>query len=242
VGKTTLAANLAAALTQLGQDVIVVDGNLTTPDLGFHLGMQLSPHSLHDVLKRRSRLRDAIYSHPLGFRVIPGSLKMADLEGLDMTALPEVTLNLLGRADIVILDCASGLEEGARSAIDAADEILLITNPNLPAVTETLKTLKLASREGKKILGVVVNRVGGDGGLSEGEIEDILEIPIIGEIPEDVSIQQSIAAKRPVVDFKPNSPAACKIMELAGKLCGKSVTRRRARRGLLAKLISWFKR
>ena len=40
VGKTTSAVNLGAAMNLLGEDIIIVDANLTTPNIGLHLGTQ----------------------------------------------------------------------------------------------------------------------------------------------------------------------------------------------------------
>lgn len=222
VGKTTLTSNLATALTELGEDVIVVDGNLTTPHLGIHLGMHLVPKTLHDVLGGRTRLRDVIYPHPLGFKVIPGSMSVKDLRLVKDPALPEVIMNLLGRADFVILDCAAGLGKEALSGINAAEEIMLITNPDLPSVTDALKTIKVAERYNNTVVGVIVNRVNGEGNeLGKDEIENMLEVPVLGEIPEDKNVIKAIAKKRPVVDYKPNSPASVEIKKIACKLCGK---------------------
>lgn len=227
VGKTTLSANLAVALTELGEDVIAVDGNLSTPDLGLHLGVSLAPATIHDVLKKRKGLRSAIYPHPLGFRIIPGSLRFSDREGVDFKALPEVTLNLLGRADFVILDTSASLGYNTEAAIEAASEVILITNPNLPSAIETLKTLKLVNKHDKKVLGVVINRVGGEGELTREEIEDLLEVPVIAEIPEDEHVQKSVRKGRPVVASYPSVPASREIMQLARELCGKPKPRKK---------------
>src|SRR4030042_6303031 len=113
VGKTTLTSNLAAALTDFGQKVTVIDGNLTTPNLGLHLGLHLPKKTLHDVLRGDTRLKDAIYPHTYGFDVIPASLGINDLKGVDVTRLPEVTFSLLGRSDYVIIDSAAGLGKEA---------------------------------------------------------------------------------------------------------------------------------
>ena len=56
VGKTTFVANLGVALAELGKDVIAVDTNLTTPNLGLHLGVPLYPTTLHDVLKGKASM------------------------------------------------------------------------------------------------------------------------------------------------------------------------------------------
>ena len=54
VGKTFLTSNLAIALTELGKDVIAIDSNLTTPNLGIHLGIPLYPVTLQDVIKTKA--------------------------------------------------------------------------------------------------------------------------------------------------------------------------------------------
>ena len=143
VGKTTLTSNLAAALTYFGQNVIALDGNLTTPNLGLHTGMYLTPHSLHDVLKGETRLKDVIYPHAYGFKVIPSSIGLNDLRGVDVTRLPEVTFSLLGKADYVIMDCAAGLGREALSALSASNETIIVTNPDVPSVTDALKIIKI---------------------------------------------------------------------------------------------------
>ncbi len=52
VGKTTSALNIGAALTDFGRDVIVVDANLSKPNIGLHLGRNILGSSFNDALKR----------------------------------------------------------------------------------------------------------------------------------------------------------------------------------------------
>ena len=222
VGKTTLSSNLAAALTDFGENVIVMDANLTTPNLGLHLGMHLTPNTLHNVLKGESRLKDAIYPHPYGFKVIPASLGLKDLEGVDVGRLTEISLNLIGKADYVIMDCAAGLGREAISALSASDEVIIVTNPDLPSVTDALKVLSIAKKTNVKIIGVVINRVRGNlFELDRDEIENMLKVQVISEIPEDPNVALSVAAKKPLIGFLPNSPAAVEITKLAARLSGR---------------------
>jgi septum site-determining protein MinD len=244
VGKTSLVSNLSAALNDLGHDVVAVDANLTTPNLGLHLGMHLAPKTLHDVLKGKSRLKDAIYPHASGFKVVPGSMALEDLRGVDAGKLPEVALNLMGNADFVIFDSAAGLGREAVSTISAADEILIITNPDLPSVTDALKTVKIAEDLHKKIVGVTVNRRSGKWHeLTKGEIEEMCGYPVIAEIPEDKSVMKAIAAKHPAVYLYPNSPASQEIRRLAHTLTATPFTEKRQLRfGFLERLVGWMSR
>lgn len=225
VGKTTLTSNLAAALTDYGQKVIAIDGNLTTPNLGIHLGMHLPKTTLHDVLRGTSRLKDAIYPHAYGFQVIPASLGLNDLRGVDVSRLPEITFSLLGQADYVIIDSAAGLGREALSSLSASDETIIITNPDLPSVTDALKVVKLAQDSKIKILGVVVNKVKREEyEMTKEQIEDLLGVPVVAEIPEDRNVPESICLKQPLVGHKPESPAAIEIKKLAAALAGREYT------------------
>lgn len=244
IGKTILVSNLSTALTELGYDVIAIDANLTTPNLGLHLGMHLAPKTLHDVLKRKTKLKNTIYPHTLGFKLIPASMSVGDLTGVDVGRLQEVTLNLLGKADFIILDCAAGLGREAVSAIKAADEILIITNPDLPSVADALKTAKLTESLNKKIIGVVVNRVKKKKHeLTKEEIEDMIGVPVLAGIPEDINVIKSIVSKNPLVNYDPYSPASIEIKRLAYRLIGKPFKpeKRRTFR-ILERLVNWMTR
>ncbi len=241
VGKTTTTINLAAALAQVGHDVIAVDANLTTPHMGLQTGLHLVPSTLHDVLRGTSRVQNALYPHTLGFRIMPGSLGIKDLEGVDIGRLPELTDNLNGKADYVLLDCAPALGREAISALDAVDEIILIANPDLPSITDVMKTAKVAQDMDKNILGIVVNRVRGRSHeLSKDHIEDILGLPVISEIPEDRNIARSIAEKMPIIGHAPSSPASVEFRRLAHTIAGKEFNYTPRNLTILERMVGWL--
>lgn len=242
VGKTMLTSNLAYALTELGEDVIAIDANMTTPNLGLHFGMHLAPKTLHDVLKGKAKLEKAIYHHPFGFKFIPASISVNALTGVDAGKLPNVTFNLTGKADYILVDCAAGLGREAVSAIDAVDEILLITNPDLPSVADALKTAAIAKRMRKNIIGVVVNRrKRKEHELSLKEIRDVLELPVISQIPEDKLVAESIAAKQPIIEYAPDSGAAIEITRLAHKMTGRKFRYKKpVNLRILERLVGWM--
>jgi len=222
VGKTTTTANLAAALVRYNKDVTAVDGNLTTPNLSIHLGCALYPVTLHDVLAGRASMDQAIYRHPAGFRVVPASLSVGDI-GIDPSQLSAAIRELVSRRGLIIVDGAAGLGREARAAMDCADGLLIVTNPDLPAVTDALKAIKLAQMEHKSVLGVVVNRAGAHRSeMPADEIADMLEAPVLSTVSEDRNIPASIAAKVPIVLWKPRSKSARSFRKLAATLVGEA--------------------
>ena len=221
-GKTVVVANTGVALAEMGKDITIIDGNLTTPNLGLHLGIPLFPKTLHDVLKGKAKLRDALYEHDSGLKIIPAGISLDDLKGVDIRDISNILLDLLGNTDVVMIDAAAGLGKEALAAIESSDELLLVTNPELPAVLDVLKAAKLAEQVGTKVLGVVVNRVTGKSHeLTDNEITDLLDIPIIAKIPEDEHVRKAIAIKTPVIKYKPNARSSIEFKKLASFLVGK---------------------
>ncbi len=220
VGKTTTTANLGAALVERNKKTVVVDANLTTPNLSLHLGIPLYPITLHDVLKRRAHISEAMYIHPSGIRVVPASLSVDALRGLNASKLAKALDDLLD-TEIILIDGAAGLGKEAIAAVEAADEVLIVTNPELPAVTDALKAIRIAEKTGAKILGVVINRVRGHKyELSYEEIQSILEYPVLGSVPEDLEVAKAISMKMPVVHHSPRSKASHEFKRIAAGIVG----------------------
>jgi septum site-determining protein MinD len=221
VGKTTLTTNLGLALQELGKSTILVDGNLTTPNVSIHMGLSLFPRTLHDVLKRKSKVDEAIYHHSSGLRVMPAGLSLNDLRGVNSKEFSRVISELMGAADVVLIDASAGLGKESLLSVEVADDLLIVTNPDLPSVTDALKIIKLAQELGTRVAGVIVNRrTGKRHELTNNEIEMMLEHPVVSEIPEDHHVPVAIAAKTPIVLHNPHAPSSYEIRKLAADLLG----------------------
>jgi len=222
VGKTTTAINLGAALNSFGKDVIILDANLTTPNIGLHLGAPIVPVNLNHVLSGKAKVSDAVYEHESGTKIIPSSLSVRELKKLNHGKLKEVGKKLKKMADYVIYDSAAGLGDEAVAAIEAADDLILVTNPEIPAVTDALKTSKLAENMGKNVKGVIVTRVNRTKSeMPVSNVEDMLELPILGVVPEDKNVPASVVMKDALVRTHPRSKAAIAYMRIAAKIIGK---------------------
>lgn len=239
VGKTTLVANLAAALSGFKQSVVALDGNLTTSNLGLHLGIPLYPVTLQDVLDGNARIKDAMYYHSSGFRVIPADISLRRLRTVNPHELVDVFYKLIGACDFVLVDSAAGLGKEALMAIEAADELITITNPELPALTDALKLGKVASKFETKNLGVVVNRIKNEPHeIPLNSVKEFLDLELLGKVPEDPEVRKSIAAKEPVVIYNPRSTAAQHFKAIAAQLIGEKY---KPKLSLGLRLFGWLR-
>lgn len=228
VGKTTVVSNLAAALSHFRKSVVAIDANLTTSNLGLHLGIPLYPVTLNDVLNGRAKVKDALYYHSAGFRVIPGDVSLSRLMVPQSNKLLDVFYKLAGDADFVLIDTAAGLGKEAQTTIKAADEMITVTNPEMPALTDALKLSKVASDFETDNVGVIVNRIKNmPYEVPVNRIEEFLGLPVIGKIYEDHNVGKSIANRQPVVLYRPNSIASQQMKAIAARLIGEQYVIRR---------------
>jgi len=223
VGKTTTVANVGTALaSHFKKNVIIVDCNITTSHLSLYLGMYYSPVTLNQVLTGKAKIHEAIYDyHVPGLRVIPASLSLKDLRGVDVSRISKVMKKLSDEADIVLLDAAPGIGREAMATMRASDEVLFISTPFVPSTMDIIKCHQVALEAGVKPLGVMLNMVGKERyELSTEEVEQLAELQVVSSVPMDKNVLRSLALKTPVVLYDPSSPASRAFHELAGKLIG----------------------
>ncbi len=221
VGKTTVTSNLGYALSEFGVDAVVVDANLTNPNLGFHLGIPLYPVTLHDVLRGDAHITEATYIHNSGLRVVPAGISVDDLKNTSPDGLKDVLMNTVGEPDIVLIDSAAGLGNEAINTLEASDELLLVTNPDLPSVTDALKTASLAEEAGTHILGTVLNRHSNkDHELTPDEVEQMVGHPVVSVLPEEDVMKESVTKKKTILDHDPDHHISHRFRGLAADLAG----------------------
>jgi septum site-determining protein MinD len=219
VGKTTTAINLGAAINFLGKDVLVIDGNLTTPNVGIHLNSPEVPINLNHVLSGKADAFEAVYEHESGVKIMPSSLSIKELNKIKPEKMKDFREDFKKISDYIIIDSAAGLGNEAISLMNMADELIVITNPEMPAITDALKAIKMAEQIKKPILGVIVTRVKkNDIEMQPDVVKDMLEAPILGMIPEDISVQKSLSMKDAVIHTHPKSNASRAYKEIAAKL------------------------
>ncbi|MCE5214851.1 MAG: cell division ATPase MinD [Methanobacterium sp.] len=222
VGKTTVAANLGIALSLLEEDVLIMDMDIKMANLELIVGLEGKKATLQDVLSGKDNIYNAVYEGPGGVQIVPAGLSLPNLKKVKRSRMEQVFEDLIGNVDIIIIDSPAGLERDALAAMSPADEMILVTTPEVTSITDTLKTKLIAERMDIDILGVVVNRNQYyEEFLTPDEIESILEVPIITIIPEDDELISFFAYGTPFTVEEPESPTSNIFMELAAYLVDK---------------------
>lgn len=244
VGKTVTAINLAIALNSLGKNVILVDSNLTTPNVALHLGSPVVPITLNHVLQGKKHIYKAVYEHHSGTKVVPSSLALQELKGIKPENFSKAIKQLKKISDFIIIDSAAGLGREALlpiESLESNDELLIVTNPEMPAIADALKTIKLAEQLGKKVSGVIITRARNKKNqeLTIKNIKVLIEKPILSRIPEDDSVRESVMLRNPVVLSNPKSRAAKSYKRLAAKIA--NVNYKDESSSLWSKLFSWLR-
>jgi pilus assembly protein CpaE len=163
-GKTTIATNVAAALMREDTKVLLMDLDLQFGDVGVFLNLKPQA-TIVDLIKSvddfdPDLVDNVLVTHDSGLRVLLAPLRPEDAESVPPEKVPVLVEKLKGMFDFIVIDLPSRLDDLALSLFDMAERLLLVVNPTLPAVKNTLTTMTLMDTleypEGKTLM--VVNR------------------------------------------------------------------------------------
>jgi len=227
VGKTSSVVALGHALSKHGKKVLLVDGNLSAPNLGMHLNVFPPKRSLQDVLLRRVHAKDAIESLD-NFDVISSEM-FNDFE-LEVLSLKSKLKSLKNRYDVILIDSSPKLDEETLAVMIASDEILVVTTPDVPTLGTTMKAVKHAKRRGTNISGLILNKVYNKKfEIPLEDVESTLEVPVLAVIPHDIGFLKALSEFKPLTEHKPKSEASEEFMRLAAALTGEKYKHSRLR-------------
>lgn len=229
VGKTTTTANLGIALARLGKKVIVIDADIGLRNLDVVMGLENRiVYDLVDVIEKRCNLRQAMIKHKQfpDLYLIPAAQKR-DKTSVSPTDMVHVANYLRGETDFILIDSPAGIERGFRNALAPADEVLIVTNPEVSAVRDADRIIGLIEAAKKGPARLILNRVNpamirrGEM-MSPEDVTDILAISIIGIVPEDDHVIPSSNSGVPVV-LNDSSRAGLAFRNIARRMTGEDV-------------------
>ncbi|MFQ5406718.1 MAG: cell division ATPase MinD [Candidatus Micrarchaeia archaeon] len=240
VGKTTIATNLGLLLSQSGKKTVVVDADVAMANISIMLGISRAPINLHNVLMGEANIKDAMYEGPSKLKYVPSGLSAEKVKRLDLKHLESSIEELTGSADYVLLDTAPGLDSIVEAAIKSSKEILLVTTSEPAALADALKVKNYADKTGKKVIGVITNRVLKDPAeVKKEDIETLLGAKVIAEIPDDIEVRRATASQQLVITTKPHSPASTAIKKIAMFLeGGKIKEEKKVKKGFFTSIIN----
>lgn len=216
VGKTSSVVALGSAMAGFGKKVLLIDGNFSAPNLGLHLNVLDSEKTIHTVLENKANLKDAIINLE-DFDFVPASI--FSKTKINPLKLKDKIKTAKKKYDLILIDSSPSLNEESLAVMNASDELIVVTTPDLPTLGMTLKAVKLAKQKGTKIVGLIVNKVHNKNfELSLKDIEETSEIPIMAVIPHDVNILKALSKFKSLVDYKPKSEASQEFKKLAATL------------------------
>ena len=221
-GTTLIATNLA--MTQKTPTVLV-DLNLQSGDVELLLGLK-PRFSLADVVENRDRLDDALLTryitpHSKNLSLLAAPMKAESAEDIEPKHIYEVMELLRQRYDNVIIDTPHNFDSVTISALDHADQILVVLTLEIHAIRSTRRALEIFDRLGypRRKVKLVVNRWSKNIDLDQKQVEGFLGERVVAFIQSDYrAAVNSINLGQPLIESAPGSPVTSDLHALAGKL------------------------
>jgi pilus assembly protein CpaE len=230
VGKTTIAVNLALALTERGaRRVCLIDLDLAFGDVA--ITMQLFPtHSIEQAIGSEEsidvELLDGLLTrHQDSLMVLAAPPHPDTRERVSPLLVSRIIRTLRQTFDYIVVDMAPTFDEQALTALDETDEVVLIATLDVP----TLKNVKVAvetfdalhvARDNRHLL---LNRADDEVGINADKVEGILGMSVVAEIPSSVEVAAATNAGIPVLVSAPDHPLSLAVTKLASTLTGQMV-------------------
>jgi flagellar biosynthesis protein FlhG len=238
VGTSNLALNLAIALGECGQRVVLVDADLGLANIDLLCGITPS-NDLGDVLSGDCNLADALVTGPGGIRIVPGAHGMrtlVDVLGDGPSRLVGELAELEAGADFLLIDAGSGLGPGIATLAAAAEQVAVVTTPEPTSLADAHATLGRFRRlAGPSRLRAIVNQA-----ASGAEAADVLErlcassrqflgtvVTGLGYVRADAHVPMAVRVRRPFVVAFPGALASRGVRRLAQTLIDESTPARR---------------
>lgn len=218
VGKTTLALETASSLANdFGKRVLLVDGNLSSPNIGLHLG--INPEvGLHDVLEKEGEDIHTAIQEKNKIDVLPASLHRT--KSFEPLALKKKLLGIKEHYDYVIVDSSPHYSE-MLPVIAACDRLFVVTTPDHVTLQTSIKAARIAKARKTPIDGIIINKIKNPNfEMSLKEIETEAELPVVARIKDDKKMVEALFHKKPITLHSKQHHISKEIRNFASSLCG----------------------
>ncbi|NTV64002.1 MAG: response regulator/pilus assembly protein [Oscillochloris sp.] len=230
-GTTVVSTNMAVALRQISSGrVALADFGLQFGHVGTHLNL-FSRHTLQNLLAKSDEIDDTILAgvmqqHGSGVHVLlaPSSPEVAGEISRDQ--INAVLDSLLLRYSYVIADTWCVLDEVTMALLERADDVLVVTTPEIPALKNVKFFLEYMAQHQltRGRVSIVLNRFPSVDGVSLEDVQQHLRHPVSANIPSAGQLMAySINRGVPVVLSHPQSWVGESLRKLAAYVAGEQV-------------------
>ena len=227
-GTTTLAVNCAAELARSSErPKIIIDLKPFLGEVALFLGM-CPRFTLLDAADNLHRLdaeflRELVAKHTSGLDVLAGSDTVDRPNRQDAGALEEL-VQWLGRSyEFVVIDAGNMTNPCAEVAVNAADSIFLVANPDIPSVRDAQRVVDRMEQmgAGKNRIRILLNRTSEQYlHMAPDQVEDALGHPIHHAFQSDYgTVAAALNAGVPVA-LSNRSALATQFVEFTRELAG----------------------
>jgi pilus assembly protein CpaE len=203
-GVTTIAYNTAYSLSQEGKNkVLLVDLDVAAGTVSFALRVT-HHYSVLDALRHADKLDKALWSALVSTRDSVDLLlapEKPETAGIEAHRISEVLEFARGEYQFVVVDLPSIYDRMAQATLGDADHVYLVSNPELPSLHLTRKSLNYLEQMGlpREHLSLLVNRMHRRQELTTQDIEKVFNFPVRFVFPEDhASTHRALTAGKPI--------------------------------------------
>ncbi len=230
VGKTTITANLGCALAKMGEKVCLIDADIGLKNLDVVLGLENRiVYTLIDVVNGNVSPKEALVRHKVlrNMFLLPAS-QIATKEMVSPDDMRKIVEDLSKDFDYILIDSPAGIERGFRNAVAPAEMAIVVTTPEVPAISDADRVIGLLENFGfpDEKIRLIINRINlrmvrsGDM-LTKEDIESTLALPVIGLIPDSEDV--IISANKGVPVVLDGVPLARTFENIAKRIMGEDI-------------------
>ena len=229
VGKSVITANLAAALALNGTRVLIIDADIGLRSQDALLGLEdRVVYDLIDVSRKECMPDQAILSCETvpSLSLLPAA-QFERVKSLDPKKLAKIVRSLRTVYDYIFIDCPAGIERGLRNVLNAGvDESILVATPDDISIRSAERTAQLIETKSASRPRLIVNRldeklIRGGEMLSARTVSQVLDLQLLGAIPEDPAVYRSLLKHALFVHF--DCEARDAVLRIASRIHGRSV-------------------
>ncbi len=227
-GKTFLATNLALALTRSHPDqTVLVDLDLQFGDVAATLGLHPEYTFTHAVSANPNptALKGFLTPHPSRLLCLCAPSDPVEAEDTPITGPAEVLAKLRESFRWIVVDTSPGLSEATMTAIEAANDLIVVSSTDVASVNACRKELDIIeqmARPGSSSIHFVLNRSDARVGLDPDDIAAVIGREPVGGIPSSGAIPMSMNHGEPVVLADAGSSPARAIEAIAAAITGET--------------------